>query len=362
MDIAKALATPLRQYFNPRFEALASQLQAVDGRLGRLETGPPAALIETPDPVALARLEQARLLGRVDVSQQNRWGRPPAFDVLESQAASAAQCHHPTYQAWYRLIEDVPAWPVEGPVPAGAFHRKAWEFAYIAEAITQAGLMRPGVRAVGFGVGTEPLPALFASRGLDVLATDMPPEQGDPGWEQTGQLMHDLTSLSRPYLVPDAELAERVTTRPVDMNALPADLGTFDVVWSSCVIEHLGSPTLAMDFVLESARLLEPGGILVHTTEYELTRRSDTADYGNCAVFRLVDLEQLRERVLAEGFEMTLNPYVAMDSPEDRWISLALTPHQATLPDPAHLKLAIVASVSTSFGLIVRRPAEVSRP
>ena len=41
-----------------------------------------------------------------------------------------------------------------------------------------------------------------------------------------------------------------------------------------------------------------------------------------------------------------------MDTPADRWIALPPYPRD----DPAHLKLAIGDSVSTSAGLLVRRP------
>jgi hypothetical protein len=42
-----------------------------------------------------------------------------------------------------------------------------------------------------------------------------------------------------------------------------------------------------------------------------------------------------------------------MDSPEDRFIS----PVDPRIPDPSHLKLVIGDSISTSFGIVVRRPS-----
>ena len=40
-------------------------------------------------------------------------------------------------------------------------------------AMAGLGLLAPGRRGIGFGVGTEPLPALFANRGVEVVASDL---------------------------------------------------------------------------------------------------------------------------------------------------------------------------------------------
>jgi hypothetical protein len=140
----------------------------------------------------------------------------------------------------------------------------------------------------------------------------------------------------------------------VDMNAVPDDLGRVDLVWSCCALEHLGTPQAGLEFVVRTLGLLEPGGVPVHTTELELTPRAETADYGNLAVYRRADLDRLAERVRSLGFEIDTNWYVSLETPADRWVSLPPYPHD----DPAHLKLVVGDSVSTSVGLIIRRPPE----
>jgi hypothetical protein len=100
--------------------------------------------------------------------------------------------------------------------------------------------------------------------------------------------------------------------------------------------------------------LPEPGGVSVHTTEFELTPRSETADYGNLALYRKADLDRLAERVRSLGFEIETNWYVSMDTAADRWVSVGPYSHD----DPAHLKLVIEDSVSTSVSLLISRPAE----
>src|SRR5262249_3893247 len=149
---------------------------------------------------------------------------------------------------------------------------KLWEFCYILRAAEQHGLLKPGRSALGFGVGREPIPAVLAAVGLSVLATDLDQDaEGSAGWAASGQHMSGLASLSRPDLVSDDVLTQRVRTRFVDMNTIPDDLGRFDLIWSSCALEHLGSPEAGLKFVEGTLNLLEPGGVSVHTTELELT-------------------------------------------------------------------------------------------
>jgi SAM-dependent methyltransferase len=362
MTIAQKLATPVRSYFNPRFEAVVSRLSAlnndVDDLRSRLDE-----LVELMgtdgssgarklSAVDAARLHQAELLGRLDLRDHNAGGRLADFGALECQAVSAGQCDHPRYMRWATLIEN---W--DGDPGGRQYNRKVWEWAFILQSIEDTGLLGEGRTAVGFGVGNEPMPAVLAAHGIEVLATDQGWESGSE-WATTNELMGaDLSGLSRPHIVDDACLAELVRLREVDMNAVPADIGQFDIVWSSCVIEHLGTPQRGMDFVLESCKLLRPGGVAVHTTELELTPQSETRDYGHCAVYRIGDLEDLARRIPEVGGEATFNFAVSMDRFEDRWISVIHTGHGRDLVDGPHLKLAIGDSVSTSFGILIRKPA-----
>jgi len=294
-------------------------------------------------------VRQASLLERVDVGHLNARYGPSEFGSLHSYAVSSAHFDHPDFLRWEALISARPV-PLAPPLPFK--HRKMWEFALIAAVVDGCGLYRPGARGIGFGVGSEPLAAVFAKGGADVVATDQPVDQGR-AWDRSGQLMHGLPNLSHPHIVEDEELARRVTIRPVDMNDLPADLGLFDFTWSSCVIEHLGSPALGLEFVRKSAALLNPGGVGVHTTELELIPRETTMDYGHLAVYRPDDLLELEQQLEADGFQVDVNLHVPMDTPEDRFIS----PVDPNVPDPSHLKLVIGDSISTSFGIVVRRPA-----
>lgn len=288
-------------------------------------------------------------LDRVDVSAHNAGATPPTFDRLVSQVVSAAQFAHDDFERLRQVL-----FPHRVVLPLGqageAPHRKLWEYVYVLRAAEQHGLLEPGRRALGFGVGREPIPAALARYGLSVVATDLANEADEPdNWAATDQRASDLSMLSMPDIVSDDVLAERVALRHVDMTVIPDDLGEFDFVWSCCAFEHLGSREAGLEFVVRTLRLLRPGGVSVHTTELELTPRDGTAEYGNIVVYRTSDLDALVEQVRVSGFEVESNWYVSLDTSVDRLI--AQPPYEV-----AHLKLTIGESVSTSVGLLIRRP------
>ena len=330
----------IRRYFDPQFAHLNQRLDEL-----------------VPAAAAMPTVNRAHALARVDVSRHNAGGTPPTFAEVVSQVVSAAQFAEPSFERLRRVM-----FPGAVTIPWGSTHasvtvphRKLWEFVYVLRAAEQHGRLEPGLRAVGFGVGQEPIPAALARFGLSVLATDLDAgTEVSSGWAATGQHMTGLDALSRPDVVSDAVLQEHVSTRYVDMNDIPDDLGRFDLVWSSCALEHLGPPADAgLEFVMRSLDLLEPGGVAVHTTELELTPRAETEYVQGTAIYLIDDLDRLAYRVRDQGYEMQTNWYVSLDNPADRWISMPPHPQD----DPAHLKLALGDSVSTSVGLLIRRPA-----
>jgi hypothetical protein len=302
-------------------------------------------------------LDRASALNRVDLREHNRIGHAPAFSPVVSQATTSDQFEHPDYARWAEVLGFVENGKliVRGTAPT-ILHRKIWEWAFILQATEQYGLLQPGRTAVGFGVGNEPIPAAFARYGLSVIATDQD-ARSSKAWHTTGEWLTGVEGLLRPAIAPDERVMDLVAVRRVDMNDVPSDLGPYDVTWSSCALEHLGSPEKGLEFVLATSRLLAPGGIAVHTTEMELTRRETTADWGHLACYRPADLRWLADQVRAEGLDIELNFHVPMDTAEDRWISVVPS-HGPELAagELSHLKVAIGESVSTSFGILIHRP------
>src|SRR6266542_2731592 len=99
---------------------------------------------------------------------------PPSCPRLHSCPCTQEQLESPTFRWW---IEQVGL--------GHGLHRKLWEFAYVAQALYERGVLGPGKRGLGFAVGQEPLPALFASRGCTIVASDLHTEKVSAGWKDT---------------------------------------------------------------------------------------------------------------------------------------------------------------------------------
>ena len=95
-------------------------------------------------------------------------------------------------------------------------HRKMWEWLFIAEALRERGMLAAGRRGLGFGVGQEPLVALFAAEGCDVVATDQPHDAAvASGWtESEVEWAGGPETLNRAGLCPADDFARRVRFGP----------------------------------------------------------------------------------------------------------------------------------------------------
>lgn len=262
--------------------------------------------------------------------------------VLRSGLCSEAQLDSPAFRHWAAALQQ--PWRL---------HRKLWEFCFICQALYERGMLESGRRGLCFAVGEEPLPALFASRGCEIVATDLEADDSRARvWADTAQLATSVEKLSRPGICDPRILRERVSFRPVDMNEIPDDLRDFDFTWSSCSFEHCGSITLGLDFVANQMKCLRPGAVAVHTTEFNLTSNDRTLTEGGTVIFRKRDIDALVARLTADGHHVEPVHYCAGSSRADR--------HVDTFPysEAPHLKLLLAERfVSTSVALIIRRAA-----
>lgn len=263
----------------------------------------------------------------------------PTLWAPVSQACTQGQMEEPHYSYWCGQIREEPR-----------MHRKQWEFCYILQALRVHGMLEPGKRALGFGVGLEPLAAVFASRGVEVLATDLEPQEAkDAGWVATAQHAHNKASLNERAICEPAAFDRLVDFRFMDMNAIDKELeGQFDFVWSACAFEHLGSIMQGLEFVINSIKCLKPGGVAVHTTEFNCSSDKDTLDNASTVLFRKRDFLWLQQRLRAMGAEVEFN-FNLGQQPLD--VHLDVPPYKAD----DHLKLQIQRWAATSFGLIVRK-------
>lgn len=243
---------------------------------------------------------------------------------------------------------------------APVYHRKVWEDCYALQALFEADMLQPGRKGLGFAVGQESLPSYFAARGVDVLATDLDAmDDRAQSWRDTDQHASGTDFFFRSDIVDAAKFREHCAFQPVDMNQINPDLhGRFDFCWSICAFEHLGSIDKGLTFVEESLRCLKPGGIAVHTTEFNLDPSDETVHHGGTVLFRRSDIDALVERLNGAGHEVFRLDYSPGQGVLDGFIDIPPFPHQ---PRPAlpmdetpHLRLTVDGFPTTSIGLIIR--------
>lgn len=222
---------------------------------------------------------------------------PPAPIPLKSRLCSQAQFEEPWYGYWCVEFKDSPAW-----------QRKQWEWCYIAQALHERGFLKPGSKGLGFGVGEEPLTGAFAARGCAVLATDLDGSDARSRvWAATHQHAGALAGLNARGICDQEQFAKLVAYRPADMNAIPPEFRNFDFVWSSCSLDHVGTLEKASQFILNSLDCLRPGGLAVHTTEFNISSNHQTITEGETVVFRQADIERLAQTLRRQGHHMELD-------------------------------------------------------
>lgn len=205
------------------------------------------------------------------------------------------------YKKWAKLLKQDPKHLEDYALRSNKF----WQNAAMAQALYERGVLKSGKRGVGFGVGTERLPALFASMGVDVMATDQDfTSQKAKHWQQY-ELAEDTNSLNKLKLASAKDFQEHVSFRPVDMTNIPQTLyGDYDFLWSNCALGHLGSIPEGLRFITESTKCLKPGGYAVHTTEVNVLSNNKTVDSGDTVIFRPRDFYKLSRMLAEAGCEM----------------------------------------------------------
>lgn len=235
-------------------------------------------------------------------------------------------------------------------LPSG-IHRKYWEFVYIVQALETNHVLQEHKSGIGFAVGLEPLPSFFAGRKVNILATDLPLTADSAGeWVATGQNAGgNLEKLYNEEICEKSIFQKYVRYRDVDMNHLPDDLGTFDFCWSSCAIEHVGSLRQSKEFLKNMLRVLKPGGIAIHTTEFNLISNDDTVEEGSSVIFRRKDIEEMRDWFTANGHLMETS-FVRGSDEGDLFVDIP--PFKS---EPYHLNLQLDEYIVTSFAIIVQK-------
>jgi hypothetical protein len=133
------------------------------------------------------------------------------------------------------------------------------------------------------------------------------------------------------------------------MTDIPKDLRDFDFTWSACSLEHLGSIERGKQFICDTIDCLKPGGVAVHTTEYNVLSNVNTIDnHESIVLFRRRDIEDIAGRALRARHRIDLDFTLGTGIADD-FIDVPPYSHHS------HIKLALANFVSTSIGLIIEK-------
>jgi glycosyltransferase involved in cell wall biosynthesis len=229
-------------------------------------------------------------------------------------------------------------------------HRKLWELSVIAQVYIDQ--VDHGGRAVGFGVGKEPISAWLASRNAEVTATDLPDDIEIGDWSSTNQHSQSLYDIYDEYVCDRDKFDNLVDFIPVDMNSIPDSFVDYDFLWSCGSCEHIGGIKNTLSFICRSMECLRPGGVAVHTTEYNPVSNTITLEADNLVLLRYRDLILLDSMLKSQGdllLPLDLSPG---DLPEDEYID-----SEPYYSGPSHLNIKIVNGeyITTSIALVIIR-------
>jgi hypothetical protein len=205
---------------------------------------------------------------------------------------------------------------------------------------------------LGFGIGHERIPAVLANRGCLVTATDFS-AAGAWAAQSPDDVLTPKDSDTDPEMAHlalcDADAFHRlVHFRDVDMNKIPEDLRHYDCLWSCGALEHIGGLAHGLHFIEQSLDCLKPGGVAVHTTEFNLSSDTATLDTPDMSFYRRSDIVSLAGRLLAEGHAIVLN-FTRGAGPIDSHVDKPPYDYQLTMN-------ALVAGyLITSIGLIIQK-------
>lgn len=205
----------------------------------------------------------------------------PSFSHPVCQLMTINQFFEPNFKKW--ACEEL-GWQF-------GFNRKLWEYAFILNALDVYKKMDG--YGLGFGVGQEPIVPVMLRYGAKLLVSDLADtEAQEKGW---AQMKFNVSK------------TDALKFRFVNMNNIPEDLTNYDFLWSCGSFEHIGGLENGLQFVEKAMQCLKPGGIAVHTTEFNLTSNEETLESPGLSLYREKDIRILSERLCDAGYSLKLN-------------------------------------------------------
>ncbi|MDB5184903.1 MAG: hypothetical protein JWN38_711 [Candidatus Saccharibacteria bacterium] len=232
------------------------------------------------------------------------------------------------------------------------YANKFWQNAVMAEILWEHGLLTDGKRGLGFGVGEERLPALFAKHGVAITATDQDFTTQKAGYWSEQELATGVQSLNKLNICDAEAFNKLVAYRPADMKKIPRALqkAEYDFLWSNCALGHLGSIPAGLEFIENSLKCLKPGGWAVHTTELNILSNDETVTGGSTVIFRIKDVYELQKKLTDQGY--VVSPFNLMMGAQKADKRISMWPQFGN----DYSKIQVMGHLATQIVLIIQRP------
>jgi SAM-dependent methyltransferase len=203
-------------------------------------------------------------------------------DVQLCELANPAKWDNPD---WIRILKSLLV-----PHHKLSMHRKSYEWTQLLFGLKRLGKIDEATSVLSVGAGHECVLYWLANHAGRVVATDL----YEGRWQSSAGREGDVGVLEHPEeFAPFPYRKDRLTFRRMDGRTLEFPDGEFDVVYSLSSIEHFGGFEGARASMVEMARVLKPGGILVLATEYIVSGPDYEEAFQPAAFKRLMDVPGL---------------------------------------------------------------------
>jgi len=204
-------------------------------------------------------------------------------DVQLCELANPAKWDNPD---WIRLLKSLKVVPHHKL----AMHRKSYEWTQLLFGLTRLAKLGDDISVLSVGAGHECILYWLANHAGRVVATDL----YEGRWQSDGAREGDVSVIDRPeQFAPFPYRQDRLRFRRMDGRSLDFRDREFDVVYSLSSIEHFGGYEGAKASMVEMARVLKPGGVLVVATEYILSGPDYEEAFQPAVIHRLFDVPGL---------------------------------------------------------------------
>lgn len=227
--------------------------------------------------------------------------------------------------------------------------RYQWEMAYIAHVISIYKLCTQGKHGMVWTIEKEILVSYFASKGCQITVFDMNTKNNfEKDAIKTNEYNARKYQLWHKTLLDQKTFNKRVTYRTADIKYIPLDrIGQpmFDFIWSMYIIEHAGSITLGIHFIIDAMTMVKPGGIAIHMIQFTRSSLNDTLQQSPTVHWQEDDILRLRQDLLLLGYIVFPIDWKAGEFVMDKEVK-----------SDDHNNLLLNPLVMTGFCIIIKKP------